>query len=172
MKKKNNSKKKEKKEQEELEEGIIEDELENTAKEIKKETSIEEERISNFILPTETKAPVLEKIANEETPISIQKEFETEKEPEKILKYTTNEPKYISRREVQTEQEERNYETPMSLELMERGTFENQQDFFVQQRSAWEQSKEIGEVPEHIKTIRTGKQTLPFEKEQKKYEIR
>lgn len=177
MKKEDNSEKKEEKqknkkqEESELEKEISEEESENTAKEIKEEKVIEE-KINNFILQTETKAPVLEKIASEGTSISIQREFEKEERPEKIMKYTNlNELTYNSGREIQEEQE-KNYETPLTSLSMQREDFSNSQNFLIRQKSAWEQTKQFSEIPQQAKTMKFERQLLPFEKEKKKYEIR
>jgi len=174
MKKKSVSKKRKEKRirKEKPEESEIEEEIENAEKEINLEelTKTEngaEENIKNFLISEKVKAPVLERIANQETiPSFVQ--IGTEREtPERKIDYAiSNEPKYSAGTTFL--QEEKKYETTfIPPSLTQRETPER--EFFMPMKNAWEETKQISETPEQFGMFESKRKKLPFEEEQKKY---
>jgi len=173
MKNKSVSKKKKKEnkiKEEKLEEEIKEAEKEINLEELTKTENRAEENIKNFLISEEVKAPVLERIANQETFLSssrFEPQQKKEIEEERKMDYAiSNEPKYSAG--TTSLQEEKKYETTfIPPSLTQRETPER--EFFMPMKSAWEEAKQISETPEQFGMFESKRKKLPFEEEQKKY---
>ena len=167
--------KKKKKEDKEKKESEIEEEIEEAEKEIvleeiKEEKNIDERSIREFLPLIETKAPILERIAIQETPAFNQSRTEQEETTRETKPdYTTsNEPKYSTGREI--EQEERKYETTFIPPVLTRREISgSREDFFMPKEDTWGEVRAINETPQEFETMHDEKRRLPFEEEQKKY---
>lgn len=173
-KKKIYSKKKKKKIKKEKpkEESEIEEEIKEAEKEIEKKDIIEREGIKEFLLPTEVKAPVLERIAIqrpiEEPPIIPEIDLTEKSGRERRIDYSSvsNEPKYTS--EI-GRGEEKKYETTFIPPVLTRREISNREDFFRPREDTWGEAKQISETPQQFEIMDTTGRRLPFEEEQKKY---
>jgi hypothetical protein len=165
MKKKTVSEKK--KNEEELEEEIKNAEKEITLEELTE--SMPENNIRELLITKEIKAPVLERIANQEEIPSFN-QFETpqrETEERRIDYSVSNEPKYSAG--ITEQEQERKYETNFIPPVLNQREIIGREEFFKPMRSAWETTEQMAETPGHFERFETERKRLPFEEEQKKY---
>jgi hypothetical protein len=174
MKNKKTVSKKKKEKKKEAEEEKLEEEIEKAEKEIEKEEmGGRREQIKEFLMPAEVKAPVLERVIIREPVIPTQNQFEMQQkertEERKIDYGISNEPKYSAGRDIQTEQEEKKYETTFIPPVLTRRETQGREEFFRQTKTAWGEAKQINETPQQFEALETTRKKLPFEEEQKKY---
>ena len=158
MKKNKTVSKKEKKVKEEK----LEEEIKKTEKEIAKKEITEREEIKEFLISTETKAPVLERIITREFPAQNQFETQQKKAEKRRIDYSvSNEPGYSAQI---TEQQEKKYETTfIPPVLAQRETFSGREEFFRPVKSAWGEAKQISETPQQFGAFEMTRKKLPFE---------
>lgn len=152
-------------------EGTEESEIEEEVQEAEKEINFEEITENNvggmteFLTHTESKAPVLERIASQ-TQIQIPIELQKEITEEKRINYSSNEPQYNTAKE---ETEEKNYETAFIPPVLSTRRTSEQNNFFIPRENTWGEAGQIRETPEQFETMEGIQGRLPFEEEQKKY---
>ncbi len=161
------SKKKSKKE--EVKEERLEEEIREAEKEIENEIDFFDEP-RTIPIQQEVKAPVLERIIQRETPMPVPIEPQgEEREEEKRINYSVNEPQYNFARNAK-EDEEKKYETNFVPPVLTRQEFSEEgmrREFLKSPEQAWQNQGNESQLSD-LDFIES-ETRLPFEEQQKKY---